>query len=150
MAGGDLSIYPSQEVHVPKGPLRASKRASTFFLSWRGNFFFAFFFLDRVGELAAAAEEEKVFWFFLYLSFFWRGRGRGRFGTAAADARPSLALSFFLSRAGEFGRWKREDGREKEKRERRERQYKVYFPTIFFQPQRAKEKRREERREKDI
>lgn len=87
---------------VPKGPLRAS----TFF--WRGSFF-----LDRVGELAAAAEE-KVFWFFLYLFF-----GGGLFGTAAAAAGPYLALSFslflFLSRAGKFGegRWKRGKRREK-------------------------------------
>lgn len=86
-----LPIYPSQEVHVPKGPLRASKRASTSFLA--GKFFLCFFFLDRVGELAAAAAaEEKVFWFFLYLPFF----GGGVFGTAAA-AGFYLALSFSLS-----------------------------------------------------
>lgn len=65
---------------VPKGPLRAS----TFF--WRGSF--CFFFLDRVGELAAA-EEEKVFWFFLYLPFF----GGGVFGTAAAGFYLALSLS---------------------------------------------------------
>lgn len=51
---------------VPKGPLgeRASERAP--FFSFGGEVFLLFF-LDRVGELAAAAAEEKVFWFFLYL-----------------------------------------------------------------------------------
>lgn len=92
---------------VPKGPLRAS----TCF--WRGSFFLLSFFLDRVGELAAA-EEEKVFWFFLYLFFF----GGGVFGTAAAVGfylalSLSSSSSFFLSRAGEFGR-----GSEREERKR--------------------------------
>lgn len=94
MGGICPSIHPGRYMYctctVPKGPLRAS----------------TFFFLDRVGELAAAAAE-KVFWFFLYLFF-----GGGVFGTAAAAADGfylalSFSLSLFLSFPG--GRvWKRD------------------------------------------
>lgn len=104
--------------------------------------FFTFFFLDRVGELAAAAAEEKVFGSF-YIFFFWRGR----FGTAAAADEAAatylaLSLSLSLSRAGEFGRGKME-----ERKERRERQYKVYFPPISFSAS-EREKKREEKGER--
>lgn len=74
------------------------------------------FFLDRVGELAAAAEE-KVFWFFLYLFFF--GGGWGVFGTAAAGPYLALPLSLFLSFSP--GRASLEEGLEEGREEREER-----------------------------
>lgn len=119
-----LPIYPSIlegtcTCTVPKGPLRAS----TFF--WRGSFFLCFF-LDRVGELAAAAE--KCFGSF-YIFFF----GGGVFGTAAAKSTAgfylALPLSFPVGRVCK-----------REEKEKRERQYKVYFPTIFFRPRREKKR----------
>lgn len=110
--GGYMYMYCT----VPKGPLRAS---TSFF----GGEVFTFFFLDRVGELAAAAEEEKCFGSF-YICFFWRGR----FWYCCCccwvllgSLSLSFFLSFFLSRAGEFEEGL-EEGREKEKRER---QYKA-------------------------
>lgn len=110
-----LSIHPRRymyctcTVHCTQ---RSVESEHLFF--WRGSFFFAFFFLDRVGELAAA--EEKVFWFFLYLFF-----GGGVFGTAAAAGfylalSLFLFLSLFLSRSGEF-----EEGLEDGREEREER-----------------------------
>lgn len=97
-----------------------------------------------MGELAAAAAEEKVFWFFLYL--FLEGGEGGVFGTAAAAGfylalTHSLTLSFFPGRAS-----LEECLKERKEKERRKRQYKVYFPPISFSASEG-EKRREERRE---
>lgn len=114
MGGICLSLHPRRYMYctVPKGPLRAS----TFF--WRGSFFFAFFSLDRVGELAAAAEE-KVFGSF-YICFFG-GRGRGRFWYCcccwALLGSSSFFLSFFPERASlEEGRGKMEERERKERK----------------------------------
>lgn len=77
-----------------------------------GKFFSVFFFLDRVGELAAAAEEEKVFWFFLYL--FLEGAFLVLLLLLLSLLLGSTWLFLFLSRAGEFGR-----GSEREERKER-------------------------------
>lgn len=65
-----LSIHPRRYI-VPKGPLRASKRASTFFLSWRGSFFFAFFFLGSRGGTCSSSRRKSVL--VLFISFFLEG-----------------------------------------------------------------------------
>lgn len=84
------------------------------FFFWRGSFFFAFFFLDRVGELAA---EEKCFGSF-YIFLFLEGAFLVLL-LLLGSTWLFLFLSFFPGRASlEEGRWKREDGRE-EREERK-------------------------------
>lgn len=100
MGGGSvyLSIHPRRYI-VPKGPLRASKRASTSFLA--GKFFF-FFSWIAWGNLQ---QQQKKSVLVLFISFF----GGGVFGTAAA-----AGPSFSPGRASlEEGRWKRGKRREK-------------------------------------
>lgn len=135
MAGGDLSIYPSQEVHVPKGPLRASKRASTFFLSWRGSFFFTFFFLGSRGGTCSSSSRRKSVLVLFISGFFWRGR----FWCCCC----CWVLLGFLSSPFFRGRASLEEGLEEERKERKAVRYKVYFLTIFFRPRREKREGRE-------
>lgn len=71
-----------------------------------------FFFLDRVGELAAAAEEEKCFGsFYIFLE-------EGAFLVLLlllGSTWLSSSLSLFLSRSGEFGRGSGREEREERK-----------------------------------
>lgn len=121
MGGICLPIYPSQEVHVHV--LYCTQRSvESEHLFWRGSFFFAFSWIAW-GNLQQQ-KKEKCFGSF-YIFCFWRGR----FWYCCC------CWALFLSRSGEFGKGKMEERKEKEKRER---QYKVYFPTIFFRPRREK------------
>lgn len=76
---------------VPKGPLRAS----TSFLAGK---FLLFFSWIAWGNLQQQQQKKKCLVLFIS-SLFWRGRGRGRFGTAAAAAKSTAGpyLVLFLS-----------------------------------------------------
>lgn len=127
------SIHPRRYMYmyctVPTGPLRAS----TFF--WRGSFLCFLFSWIAWGNLQQ--QQQKSVWFFLYLPFFREGKG-GSFWYCCCCCWVLLGSLFLFP-----GRASLEEGLEERSgrgKERRERQYKVYFPTIFFRPRREKKR----------
>lgn len=98
--GGNLSIYPSQEVHCTQRSVESKQASEHLFLAGK---FFAFFFLGSRGGTCSSSRRKSVA--VLFISFFGGG-GEGAFLVLLLSLlllldptwlSPSLSLSFFLS-----------------------------------------------------